>query len=162
MEKRKKILVCFLSICALLVSFGLGFVVGQKCKFFKHSKHNNISFYSVKKHEGKEMNAEEKKAIKLFIMSYEECLANTLDVQEKEQLLNIQNEVLALAEGNKKIKFNIKNLESVKQSDDIIKKVRRCQKASYKHITKEDRRFIRSGLSKTSINDVIRMYHGIR
>ena len=108
------------------------------------------------------MSAEEKKAIKLFIISYEECLSNNLDVQEKEQLIRIQNEVLKLAEGNKKIKFNIKNLESVKDNDVVVKKVRRCQKNSYKHITKEDRRFIRSGLSKMSINNVIAMYHGIR
>ena len=162
MEKKRKILICFLSILALLVSFGIGFFIGQKYKFFKYSKRNNISFYSVKKNEGKEMSAEEKKAIKLFIMSYEECLANNLDVQEKEQLIRIQNEVLKLAEGNKKIKFNIKNLENVKENDGIVKKVRRCQKNSYKHITKEDRRFIRSGLSKMSINNVIAMYHGIR
>ena len=159
----KRVYIVVLFVLALIVSFGIGFFVGQKCKFFKkHSKKDNISFYSVKKNEGKEMNDDEKKAVRLFIMSYEECLANKLDATDKAQLNNIQNEVLQLAEGNKKIKLNIKNLKSVDGNFEIIKKVRKCQKASYKHMTKEDKRFFRSGLSKTAIQDVITLFHGVR
>ena len=108
------------------------------------------------------MDDKEKKVIRLFIASYEEWLANNLDVQEKEQLANVQNEVLALAEGNSKIKFDIMKLKSVKNNPYIVKKVRKCQKGSYKHLTKEDRRFMRSGLSKANIRDVIAMFHGVR
>ena len=161
-SSKKKIVLLFIVVFLLLISFCLGVLVGQKTKHFKVSKSKFITFYQVKKHINKETNNEEKNALKLFIIPYEECLKTELTSTEKQNLLEIQKEVLSMAKGNDKVKFKMYDLQSAKKATTTIKKTRKCQKKAYKHMTKSDKRLLRSALSKLKIDNIIAIYHGIR
>ena len=122
--------------------------------------HNRIII--IKKHINEETNDMEKNALKLFVVSYERCLKQELTAQETQQLTNIQTEVLALSKGNDKIKFKISDLASAKGAVSTVKKTRKCQKQTYKHMTKTDRRLLKKAISKLSLQTIVSMYHGIR
>ena len=161
-SKKKKIILSTIIIVSLLLSFGIGVLLGQKIKHIKISKNKFITFYQVKKHINEETNDMEKNALKLFVVSYERCLKQELTAQETQQLTNIQTEVLALSKGNDKIKFKISDLASAKGAVSTVKKTRKCQKQTYKHMTKTDRRLLKKAISKLSLQTIVSMYHGIR
>ena len=163
MDKKGKI---FLSGCIILVSFlsfALGFTIGSKNKCFKKNKAKSIQFYQVKKYVGKEMSGKEKEMVKKFVVSYEVCLKDILNEIEQNKMSEIQNEVKDMAKNNTKVKFELKDLKSYDANGkQVVGKMKKCQRQSYKNIAKKDKKLLFSGFRKMNINDLINIFHGIR
>ena len=162
MTKKVKIMLCVASIVAISLSFFIGFFVGQNCKKIKSKKEKMIKFYNVKKYRNQEATREEKDALKMFVMSYEECLKNSLDNDEEQSITKIQKDVLKMTENNEKISFKISDVANTKDKKNAVKKVKKCQKQSYSHMTKSDKRMMRSCLKKMRIQDIVNVFHGIK
>ncbi len=162
MDKKRIILICT-NVLVVISAFACGIVVGKcsKCNN-KKARSKFIQFYTVKKSVGMELNSEEKKIVKMFTIPYEECLSNSLTTKEKHKLSKIENEVLSLSKNNNKVKYRISDLKNGGNSSVLIKKVNRCRYNAYKHITKADRRVMRTALSKMNVKDIISLFHGIR
>ena len=160
---KQKIIAISAVVVAIISAFLMGCFVGcnlcAKHKGFK--KPTDIKFYEVKKNIGKQIANDEKQAIKIFVDNFEKCLNEKLEDGEKNDLNAIQNEVLEIAKENHKIKVRIVDLKN-KNASVVVKKVRRCAGFSKKHMTKTDKRLMRGGLSKMKIEDIIKLFHGIR
>ena len=162
MSKKMKIFLCIASVVALLLSFFIGFFVGQNCKKFKSKKEKMIKFYNVKKYRNKEATRAEKDALKMFVMSYEECLKNNLTSQEEKNVNEIQQGVLKMSENNEKISFKIGDVANTETKKLAVRKVKKCQKNAYEHMTKTDKRMMKSCLKKMKIQDIVAIFHGIK
>ena len=162
MSKKNKIFVCVASIVAIALSFFIGFFVGQNCKKFKPRKEKIVKFYNVKKYNNQEATHAEKDALKMFVMSYEECLKNDLNPREENVLAEVQKDVLSMSANSEKISFKISDVANTEGKKKAIKKVKRCQKKAYAHMTKTDKRMMKSCLKKMKLQDIINIFHGIR
>ena len=163
MNKKKVILIC-VNVLAIIVAFACGFVVGKcsKCDKNQKTKSKFVQFYTVKKNNGQVLNTDEKRVIKMFTNTYEECLTSDLNSQEKKKLSKIENEVLSLVKNNNKVKYKITDLKNGSNSKSLLKKVNKCRDVAYKHITKADRRVMRTAISKMDVKNIISMFHGIK
>jgi len=168
MKIKNKIILFIIILAITVVSFLAGLFFGSEVKSQKSSfsyLKKNVSFYSVKKHKGKEMTNEEKRAVKMFVSDYEECYRNELKWSEQKIMNDVKKEVMEMAKNNERITFKIKDLKSIKNNNDIeyvVKKVIMCQRKAYKHLIKVDKRLFKTALSKIPIDNIISLYHGIR
>ena len=157
-----KIFACIATVAAIVLSFFVGFFVGRNCKTIKPRKEKMVKFYNVKKYNNQEATRAEKDALKMFVMSYEECLNNDLTKPEQKVVAEIQKNVLKMSENNEKIFFKISEVADTENKKVAVRKVKKCQKKAYEHMTKTDKRMMKSCLKKMKIQDIINIFHGIK
>ena len=154
---------CLIASCAVIISFICGFFVGQLFKCNKVAvKQKTITFKQIKNKVNKEVLQNESSALKVFINSYEECLSDNLNSEEYKKMLEIQKEVLEMSKGNTSVKFKVNDLKSSQGAKKVIKDIRKCQKIATIHLTKNDKRLMKSAISKMELQSIIAIYHGIR
>lgn len=167
LKNKKKIKIIILSAVSCIVVFLLGVCIGAKCFSVQHKKikfeAKNIRFYTIKKMLGKTITNDEKKVVKKFQESSEECI-NSFSVEERNGVNLLKDEVLSIAKGNDKISFRLKDLHSMKRKElvSLAKKIKRCNIKSIKALNKDERKMMRVAISKMEIDDIIKLYNGIK
>ena len=67
-----------------------------------------------------------------------------------------------MSENNEKIFFKISEVADTENKKVAVRKVKKCQKKAYEHMTKTDKRMMKSCLKKMKIQDIINIFHGIK
>lgn len=162
MSKQKIICISSCVVC-VVASFLLGLFVG--CNFCHNKKsfkpQKQIKFYSIKKNLDKKILQDEQKAVNIFVGEFEDCLVKTLEDNEKQTLESITKEVLDIAKENTKVAVNVKELKTP-NAPIVVKKVRKCISKSKHHMTKTDKRLLNGGISKMKIDEMIKLFHGVK
>ena len=112
---------------------------------------------------GKTITSDEKNIIGRFQENTEKCM-NNLSTEEKNKVDIITNEVLSLAKNNDKVTFRLKDLKSLNRKEliTLAKKIKRCNVRGVKALKKDERKILRIATSKMKIDDVIKLYNGIK
>jgi paraquat-inducible protein B len=164
-NKDFKEIICFVVffIATCLVSGLVGYKL-HKCNC-KVKKEKSINFFQHKLF-GKKFSKNETVILKKTKQSIDECVKKTLNADQQKVLQNIVDEVLELAKDNNKVSFQISGLQSVKnnkkESNVVIKKIRKCFKTANKALTKQEKKDLRNAIKKQSVVDNIRFYNGIK
>ena len=166
-KNKKKVKITTLLILLYIIVFSLGVCIGVKYFGIQHKKikfeAKTIRFYTIKKMLGKTISYDEKVVVKKFQENTKNCI-NSFSTEEQKKVDILQNEVLSLAKGNDKIAFRLKDLHSIKQRELVFlaKKIKKCNIKSIKALDKDERKILRLATSKMEINDIIKLYNGIK
>lgn len=166
-KNRKKVKIITLSILSCAIIFLLGVCIGAKCFSIQHKKikfeAKTIRFYTIKKMLGKTINNDEKLVVKKFQENTENCI-NNFSTEEQNKVDVLKDEILSLAKGNDKISFRLKDLHSIKNKEliSLAKKIKKCNTNGIKALNKDERKMLRRATSKMEINDIIKLYNGIK
>ena len=82
-----------------------------------------------------------------------------MDRGERSTLEDFKKELTKLAEGNKKIKVKLSDLEAYKNANAgvVLKKSRSCAMKARKSMSKQDKKVMRSAVSKMKIAEIINL-----
>ena len=167
LKNKKKVKIVTLSILFCAVVFLLGLCIGAKYFGIQHKKikfeAKTIRFYTIKKMLGKTINNDEKVVVKKFQENTENCIKN-FSTEEQKKVDVLKDEVLSLAKGNDKIAFRLKDLRSIKRKElvSLAKKIKKCNIKGIKALNKDERKMLRLATFKMEINDIIKLYNGIK
>lgn len=167
LKNKKKVKIVALSTILCLLVFSLGVCIGAKYFGIQNKKiqfeAKIIRFYTIKKMLGKTITSDEKNVIGRFQENTEKCM-NDLSTEEKNKVDIITNEVLSLAKNNDKVTFRLKDLKSLNRKEliTLAKKIKRCNVRGVKALKKDERKILRIATSKMKIDDVIKLYNGIK
>ena len=166
-KNKKKIKIIALSVVSCAVIFLLGVCIGAKHFGIQNKKikfeTKTIRFYTIKKMLGKTMTNDEKVVVKKFQENTENCI-NAMSSENKNKVDALKNEILSLTKSNDKIVFRLKDLNSLNRKEvvAIAKKIKKCNVKGVKALNKDERKTFKRATSKMKIDDIIKLYNGIK